>query len=96
MEMNKLSRFNKGYKYLLTVIDVFSKYGWIIPLKNKTGASVANGLKLIFKQDNRMPTRILTDKGKEFYNKIVKSLLEKDNILLYSTENEEKSSVVER
>ena len=96
VEMNKLSKFNKGYKYLLTVIDVFSKYGWIIPLKNKTGVSVANGLKMIFKQDNRKPSRIWTDKGKEFYNKTVKSLLEKDNILLYSTENEEKSSVVER
>ena len=62
VEMGKLSKFNKGYKYLLTVIDVFSKYGWIIALNNKTGDSVASALKLIFKQDNRKPTRLWTDK----------------------------------
>ena len=64
VEMGKLSKFNKGYKYLLTVIDVFSKYGWIIALKNKTGDSVASALRLIFKQDGRKPTRLWTDKGK--------------------------------
>ena len=96
VEMNTLSKFNKGYKYLLTVIDVFSKYGWIVPIKNKTGVNVASALKLIFEKDGRKPTRLWTDKGKEFYNKTVKNLLEKNNITLYSTENEEKSSVVER
>ena len=97
VEMNTLSKFNKGYKYLLTVIDVFSKYGWIVPIKNKTGLNVANAIKLIFDKDGkRKPTRLWTDKGKEFYNKTVKNLLEKNNIILYSTENEEKSSVVER
>ena len=97
VEMNTLSKFNKGYKYLLTVIDVFSKYGWIVPIKNKTGVNVASALKLIFeKGGRRKPTRLWTDKGNEFYNKTVKNLLEKNNITLYSTENEEKSSVVER
>ena len=70
-------------------IDIFSKYGWVIPLKNKEGKTVADALKTIF--EKRKPEKLWTDKGKEFYNKNVKDLIE-----LYSTENEEKSSIVER
>jgi len=44
-DMQSFSRYNNGVKYLLTVIDIFSKYGWILPLKNKTGLEVANALK---------------------------------------------------
>ena len=87
--MQVFSKFNRGIKYLLAVIDVFSKYGWLVPLKDKTGKSVASALKIIFKE--RQPENMWVDKGKEFYNENVKSLVE-----LYSTENEEKSSVVER
>ena len=89
VDMQAFSKFNRGFKYLLAVIDVFSKYGWLIPLKDKTGKSVASALKTIFKE--RKPEKMWVDKGKEFYNKDVKDLIE-----LYSTENEEKSSVVER
>ena len=96
VDMIKFSRYNKGFKYLLTVIDVFSKFGWIIPLKDKSGKSVSEALESIFKNSNRSPNNLWTDKGKEFYNASVKSLLKKHNILLYSTENEEKSSIVER
>ena len=94
VEMQPFSRFNKGYKYLLMVIDVFSKYGWIIPLKTKTGAAVTTAFKELFK--DKTPTRLWTDKGKEFYNKSMKELLQKNRVILYSTENEEKSSVAER
>ena len=87
--MQAFSKFNRGIKYLLAVIDVLSKYGYLIPLKDKTGKSVASALKTIFKE--RKPEKMWVDKGKEFYNKDVKELIE-----LYSTENEEKSSVVER
>ena len=89
VDMQAFAKFNGGVKYLLAVIDVFSKYGWLIPLKDKTGKSVASALKTIFKE--RKPEKMWVDKGKEFYNKDVKDLIE-----LYSTENEEKSSVVER
>ena len=88
-DMQAFSKVNRGIKYLLAVIDVFSKYGWLIPLKDKTGKSVASALKTIFKE--RKPEKMWVDKGKEFYNKDVKEIIE-----LYSTENEEKSSVVER
>ena len=87
--MQAFAKFNRGIKYLLAVIDVFSKYGWLIPLKDKTGKSVASALKTIFEE--RKPEKMWVDKGKEFYNKDVKDLIE-----LYSTENEEKSSIVER
>ena len=87
--MQAFTKFNGGVKYLLAVIDIFSKYGWLIPLKDKTGKSVASTLKTIFEE--RKPGKMWVDKGKEFYNKDVKDLIE-----LYSTKNEEKSSVVER
>ena len=77
------------------VLDVFSKYGWIIPLKDKKGETVAKALKTILKE-GRKPQYLWTDKGKEYYNKHMKDLLEKNKITLYSTENEEKSSVCER
>ena len=86
--MQAFSKFNRGIKYLLAVIDIFSKYGWSIPLKDKTGKSVASALKTIFEE--RKPEKMWVDKGKEFYNKDVKDLIE-----LYSTKNKEKSSVVE-
>ena len=88
-DMKAFTKFNLGIKYLLAVIDVFSKYGYLVPLKDKTGKSVVSALKTIFKE--RKPEKMWVDKGKEFYNKDVKELIE-----LYSTENEEKSSVLER
>ena len=94
VEMIPLAKFNKGFRYLLMVIDVFSKYGWIIPLKTKTGADVTHAFKELFEE--RVPTRIWVDKGREFWNSSLKQLLSKHNIILYSTENEEKSSVAER
>jgi len=90
VDMQAFSKFNRGVKYLLTLIDVFSKFGWMLLLKDKTGVSVAKALKEIFKQKN--PEKLWTDKGKEFYNKHVRDL----GVELYSTENEEKSSVAER
>ena len=77
------------------VLDLFSKYGWIVPLKDKKGETVSEAFKTIFKE-GRKPQYLWTDKGKEYYNKNMKELLEKNDITLYSTENEEKSSVCER
>ena len=87
--MTAFKDYNDGYTFLLLVIDIFSKYGYLIPLKNKKGETVAEALKIIF--EKRKPEKLWTDKGTEFYNKNVKKLIE-----LYSTENEEKSSIAER
>ena len=72
--MTALSKENEGYKFLLLVIDTFSKYGYLIPLKDKKGGTVAKALKNIFKE--RKPEKLWTDKGREFYNKDVKDLVE--------------------
>ena len=88
-DMKAFSKENDGFTFILLVIDIFSKYGWMMPLKNKEGKTVATALKKIFKE--RKPEKMWVDKGKEFYNKDVK-----DSVTLYSTENEEKSSIVER
>ncbi|XP_065663020.1 uncharacterized protein LOC136085624 [Hydra vulgaris] len=90
VDMKSFSKFNGGIKYLFMVIDVFSKYGWIVSLKSKTGVDVANALNKIFKE--RKCQKIWVDKGLEFYNKHVKVL----GVELYSTENEERRCVVER
>ena len=72
-----------------------SKYEWIVPLKNKQGETIREAFQIIFK-NGRKPEYLWTDKGSGFYNKHVEDLLAKNKIILYSTENEEKSSVVER
>ena len=92
VEMQQFSKWNKGYRCLLMVLDVFSKYGWIVALKDKKGETVTQAFETIFKEV-RKPEYLWTDKGKEYYNKHFKNLLDKNKITLYSTKNEEKSSV---
>ena len=95
VEMQKFAKLNKGYRYLLTCIDIFSKYSWVIPLKDKRGITIKNALQKIFNE--RKPNFLWVDNGKEFYNKQVKDLLNENNIKLYSTNNSEiKSAVIER
>ena len=77
------------------VLDLFSKYGWIVPLQDKKGETVTEAFKTIFKEGCKLQYP-WTDNGKEYYNKNIRELLEKNGITLYSTENEEKSSVCER
>lgn len=96
VEMQEWSRDNKGYRYMLNVIDVFSKFAWSEPLKDKTGLTVLNALKDIVKKSGRKPKHIWVDKGKEFYNKNFDEWLNKNNVVRYSTYGEHKSAVVER
>ena len=85
--MQKFSKWNKGAKYLLMVIDVFSKYGWIKPLKDKKTESVSLAFDEIFKKAKRKPVMLWTDKGSEFISKHFKEFLKKKKIKLYHTEN---------
>ena len=94
VDMRKLSSENAGFKYILMIIDVFSKFGWVAPLKTKSGDAVKSALETIFTKIT--PSKIWADKGTEFYNTKVKNLLTKHKIKIYSTENKEKCSVVER
>ena len=67
-DMQLLSKCNKGIRFLLCVIDIFSKYAWVVPLKDKKGASIVKAFQIILKQSNRKPNKIWVDKGSEFYN----------------------------
>ena len=102
-DMQSLSKCNKGIKYLLCTIDLFSKYAWVIPIKDKQGTSIVNAFKKIISEKSeaeskgrRKPNKIWADQGIEFYNKSFKDFLKINNIEMYSTCNEGKSAVAER
>ena len=95
-DMQSLSRKNKGIKYLLCVIDLYSKYAFVIPLKDKKGISIVNAFDKMIKQSNRKPNKIWVDQGGEFYNNGFEKWLSDNDINMYSTYNEGKSVVAER
>ena len=95
-DMQSLSRKNKGIKYLSCAIDLFSKYAFAIPLKDKKGISIVNAFNKIIKQSNRKPNKIWVDQGGEFYNRVFKKWLSDNDIIMYSTYNEGKSVIAER
>ena len=67
-DMQLIRKFNKGFRFLLCVIDIFSKYAWVVPLKVKKGSSIVNAFQKILKQSNREPKKIWVDEGSEFYD----------------------------
>ena len=83
-----------GIRFLLCVIDIFSKYAWVVPLKDKKGVSIVTAFQSILKQSNRKPSKIWVGKGFEFYNASFKRWLQ-DNDIMYSTNNEGKSVFAE-
>ena len=87
-DMQLLSKFNKGIKFLLCVIDIFGKYAWVVPLKDKKGIRIVMAFQSILKQSNRKPNKIWVDKGSEFYNASFKKCLQDNDIVMYSTNNE--------
>ena len=95
-DMQLLSKYNKGIRFLLCVIDIFNKYGWVVPLKDKKGISIVKAFQIILKQSNRKPNKIWVDKGSEFYNAYFKKWLRDNDIVMHSTHNERKSVVAER
>jgi len=96
VEMQEWSKVNKGYRYMLNVIDCHTKYAWSIPLKDKTGLTVLKALKDIVQDSNRKPKHLWVDQGREFYNKHFDEWLKENDIIRYSTFGEHKSAVVER
>lgn len=96
VEMQQYSRENQGNRYIICVIDIFSRFAYARPLKTKTGSDVSEALKSIFQDGSNLPKYLQTDQGKEFYNYHVKSLLESYNIELFSVYSEKKAAIVER
>ena len=94
--MQSLSKYNKGIKYLLCAIDLFSKYAWVVPIKDKKGTSIVNAFKKIISEGRRKPNKMWIDQGGEFYNNSSKGFLKINNNEMYSTYAEGKSVVAER
>ena len=97
IEVINIAKYNRGYRYLLTVVDVFSKYAWVEPVKNKTGKAVTDAMaKILKRSEGRKPLNLQTDDGKEFYNKTFQTLMTQHGIHHFSTSGDTKASVVER
>ena len=94
-DMQSLSKYNKGIKYLLCTTDLFSKYAWVVPLKDKRGISIVNAFQKIISK-GRKPNKIWVDQGSEFYNNTFKCFLKINGNEMYSTYNEGISVVAER
>ena len=94
--MQLISKFNKEFRFLLCVIDIFSKYAWVVPLKDKKGISIVDAFQKILDDSNRKPNKIWVDKGSEFYNNSFKKWLKDNDIEMYLIHNEGKSVVAER
>ena len=94
--MQLISRLNKGFRFLLCVIDMFSKYASVVPLKDKKGVTITNGFQKMFKESKRKASKIWVDKGSEFYNSSFEKWLKTNDIEMYSIDNERKFVVVER
>ena len=71
--MQLISKFNKGFRFLLCVIDIVSKYAWVFPLKDKKGITITNAFQKILKESNRKPNKMWVDKESEFYNSSLKN-----------------------
>ena len=95
VDLAKLSSYNKGFKYLLTCIDVLSRYQWVVLLTDKTGKTLKDAFQVIFKSGRR-PIRLQTDKGTEFINRVFQTFLKEHDMHFFTTYNEEtKASIVE-
>ena len=96
VDVSRISSYNKGFKYLLTCIDVLSRYSWVIPLKDKTGKTLVAAFATIFESGQR-PVHLQTDKGTEFTNRVFQKFLRENDVHFFTTQNEEtKASIVER
>lgn len=97
VEVQNISKYNRGMRYLLMVIDAFSKYAWIEPIKTKTGKAVTEAFEKILKHaKGRKPINLQTDDGREFYNSTFAALMKQKNIHHFSTSSDAKASIVER
>ena len=94
--MQLISKFNKGFRFLLCVINIFSKYAWVVSLKDKKGVSIVYVFQKILDDSDRKPNKIWVDKGNEFSNNSFKKWLKDNDVEMYSIPNEGKSVVAER
>jgi transposase InsO family protein len=87
-------KVNDGYKYILVVIDCYSRYAWVRKMKTKTAKETSENIKSVVEEAGALPNAFWVDEGKEFHNEMVKSVLK--NVKIYSTFGEGKAAMVER
>ena len=96
-DMSAIKKENDDNTFIITVIDCFSKYAWAETVQDKSGQTIVDAIKRIFKRSgSRRPKRFQTDKGKEFLNVKVQAFLRENNIAFFTTHTEQKASIVER
>lgn len=96
VEVRPHSRINKGYNYILTVINCFTKVADALPLKDKSGKSVSTAMEKVIQRDSNKMKNLQTDDGKEYFNSFFRQLMNKYNINHYSTKSEKKAAIIER
>jgi len=97
VDVQDKSKRNGGFRYLITCIDIFSKFAWVIPIKDKSAKSMVEGFKRLFKESRgRKPKRLQTDKGSEFVCKPVQALMKRKGIHFFVSNSDMKAAVVER
>ena len=96
IDLKSIKKENKNYQYILCIIDILSRFVAVHPLKNKTAAETSFGFEEILKKTNRIPKKLQTDDGKEFYNLQFRTLLKRYDIIHYSSRSETKASLIER
>ena len=94
--MQLISKFYKGFRFLLCVFDIFSKHAWVIPLKDLKGTTITYAFQKMLDKSRRKPNKIWVDKGSEVYNKSMKPWLNDNETEMYSTHNEGKTVAAER
>ena len=81
--MQLIGEFNKRFRFLLCVIDIYSKYAWVLSLKDQKGIAITQAFQNILDESGRKPNKMWVDKASEFYNRSVKSWLEDNGIGMY-------------
>ena len=88
LDMQLISKFDKGFRFLLEVVDIYSKYAWVIHITDKKGTTITNAFQKVLDESKRKPNKTWVDKGSEFYDRSIKSWLEKNGIEMNSKHNE--------
>ena len=94
--MSLINKYNKGIRFLLCVVDIFSEFAWVAPFKDKKEVTIVNAFQSILDSSKRKPSKIWINQGSEFYNSSFKKWLKDNDIEIYSTHNERKSFVAKR
>ncbi len=95
VDLSSLQKWNRNYKYLLTCIDVFSKYAYVVPIKKKSADSLISAFKTIISRGQK-PIALQTDKGTEFINRPLQKWLKSQDIHYFTSNNETKCGIIER